>query len=204
VYQLFPNVALLRWETAERMGVDPRSLNLRYPKQRPAAQYASASAGIECLAYLGSACREFNGAHVAEDMCIVEVVDPVSGEPVPDGVRGHLVCTSIAKDNFLLRYDLEDVVRMDASPCACGEASARLWWEGRASEIVRAGGRDVLPIDVWNAVGTPTFQIVRGSPPRIRVELDEAPPVEGFVVECVPRGTLERPEFKPVRVVEEA
>lgn len=230
VYQLFPPAALRLWEAAIRMGLDPKAdLNLRFPKEHPQAQYASASAGIECLAYLGSACSRFDGAHVAEDLCIVEVVDPSTGEPVADGRRGHLVCTSIAKDNFLLRYDLEDVVRMTTEECGCGEPTARVYWEGRASDIVRAGERDVLPIDVWTVLGdveavrrpSVEFQIVRGDPAHLRVRVEAGEGVEPsaalrveleaglagvfavpVTVELLPRGSLPRPEFKPIRVVD--
>lgn len=226
VYQLFGPAALRLWEAAERLGFDPRAdLNLRFPKEHPQAQWASASAGIECLAYLGSACREYRGAHVAEDLCVVEVVDPDTGRPVPDGERGHLVCTSIAKDNFLLRYDLEDVARLDASRCACGETSARLWWDGRAADVVRVGGRELLPIDVWQALAgveqvrrpSVEFQIVRGDPGTLRVRVECGEPSDELrveleaglatafavpvTIELVARRALPRPEFKPVRVV---
>ena len=99
-----------------------------------------ASSGLEALPLLGSACDERDGAHLAEDLAIVEVIDRRSGRPCGHGERGNLVVTVLEKDNFLLRYDLEDVVRWNMKPCPCGETHRRLFYEGRVRDVVSAGG----------------------------------------------------------------
>src|SRR5579875_2187538 len=106
------------------------------------------SSGLEALPLLGSACEERQGAHLAEDLAIVEVIDRLSGRPCGHGERGNLVVTVLEKDNFLLRYDLEDVVRWNQTPCPCGETHRRLCYEGRVRDITTVAGRDILPIDV--------------------------------------------------------
>jgi phenylacetate-CoA ligase len=102
---------------------------------------------------LGSACAEKRGAHLCEDLVIVEVVDRRTGRPVGNGERGNLIVTILEKDNFLLRYDLEDLVTLNLDPCGCGETHRRLYYDGRVSDVLpiaRPGGepREVLPIDV--------------------------------------------------------
>src|SRR5207253_619986 len=107
------------WETAIDMGLDPeRDLGMTRPEDLP--PFRTVSAGLDAFAFLGSACEENNGSHVCEDEAIVEAIDPSSGEAVPDGERGRFVVTTLTKDNFLLRYDMEELVSLDRFPCPCG------------------------------------------------------------------------------------
>lgn len=225
MYMMFDAAQLKFWEAAERLGIDPQELGMRMRHDHPALQSVSVSAGAECFSFLGSACREFKGAHVAEDLAIVECIDPETGEPAPEGATGHLVVTTLGRDNPMLRYDLEDIVRLDPSSCPCGETSVRVHWLGRAKDLVRAGERTLLPVDVWwvldefAALKAPTleFQLVRTADRgRLRVRVEGDPGLSGPLaarleerlgvgarVEMVPRGSLPRPEFKPLRVVDE-
>ena len=170
MYRLFGNVATTYADAARKLDLDPASdLNLTIAGDHPAEQYLMASSGLEALPLLGSACDERDGAHLAEDLAIVEVIDRHSGRPCGHGERGNLVVTVLEKDNFLLRYDLEDIVRWNTKPCPCGETHRRLFYEGRVRDIVPVGGREVLPIDValvlyeFPEVSTPSaeYQIVR-------------------------------------------
>ena len=70
------------------------------------------------------------GAHIAEDFAVVEVLTLDRDEPVADGERGRLVVTSLGRDNPMIRYDLEDVVRVD-----CVALSVR-------RDLRRAGGKE--------------------------------------------------------------
>src|SRR5207248_618988 len=111
---------------------------------------------------------------------------------VGDGERGILVVTTLERDNLMLRYDLEDVVRTNYRPCPCGETHVRLFWEGRAKDIVPVAGRELLPIDVALALarvpdlaGTvPEYQIVRRPADdgrlHLRLELPPTPQETGF------------------------
>jgi phenylacetate-CoA ligase len=226
-YEMFGPPLHIFWEAAEAMGLDPqRDLNMPKPTELP--PWRTMSAGLECFAFLGSACAEANGAHVCEDEAIVEAVDPATGHPVPDGERGHLVVTSLTKDNFLLRYDLEDLVRVDRSPCPCGETHLRAFWDGRSKDVVRAGELQLLPIDVWlvlrevDAVSSPAveYQLVRtAETSALRVRVEAAAPDESVarrvtalleerlgvpvMLELLEAGTLPRPFYKPAPVVDE-
>jgi phenylacetate-CoA ligase len=226
MYMMFDAAQLKFWEAAERLGLDPANdLGMMMRMDHPARQYASASAGAECFGYLGGPCETFQGAHICEDYAVVECLDPETGDPIPEGQKGHMVVTTLARDNVMLRYDLEDIIRLDSAECACGETHRRLWWEGRAKELVRIGDARLLPVDVWwaledfPALKAPTieFQIVRRTPLEVlevRVEGDQAlgkdiaARIEERLrvparVEMLPRGTLPRSDFKPVRVVDE-
>ncbi len=186
MYRLFGNVARTYADAAVRQGLDPeRDLNLRTAGDHPSEQYLTASSGLEALPLLGSACAERDGAHVAEDLAVVEVIDPATGRACGHGERGNLVVTVLEKDNFLLRYDLEDVVRWNLTPCPCGETHRRLFYEGRVRDVVEVAGRKILPIDValvlydFPETSTPSaeYQIVRPREPApvLHVRLEYAP-----------------------------
>jgi phenylacetate-CoA ligase len=180
-YRFFGNVAAQYADAARAAGLDPeRDLNLRVQGEDPKEQYKSVSAGLEALGMLGTACEENDGAHVAEDLAIAEVVHRDSGKPVGDGERGNLVVTVLEKDNAFLRYDLQDVVRTHRKPCPCGETHTRLFYEGRVKDIVAVAGREILPIDVLLA-------------------LLDAPPLRGRAIEY---QIARRPELRalPLRV----
>jgi len=149
MYRLFGNVATTYADAARQLALDPaRDLNLSIAGDHPSEQYLMASSGLEALPLLGSACDERDGAHLAEDLAIVEVINRHTGRPCSHGERGNLVVSVLEKDNFLLRYDLEDVVRWNMKPCPCGETHRRLFYEGRVRDVVPVATREVLPIDV--------------------------------------------------------
>ena len=182
----------------------------------PAAQHDKLSAGQECISYLGSACGPGSGSHMAEDFAIVEVLDLDTNLPAGDGERGTMVVTSLGRDNPMIRYDLEDVIRVESDPCPCGETSRRGFYEGRVKDIVVVDGRRLLPIDVWWELDPEAeFVLVRRPGAErlaVRVEGTPAPdlaerltarcgvPVD---VEALEPGTLARSGYKSVRVVDE-
>jgi len=235
MYRLFGNAPEQYAETARALGFDPAAdLGLDIAGDHPSQQYLSVSSGLESLPLLGTACEERDGCHVCEDLAIVDVIDPQSGRPLGHGERGHLVVTVLEKDNFQLRYDLEDIVRWNEAACSCGETHRRLFYEGRTRDFVPAGDRRVLPIDVafvlyeFPEVSTPSaeYQIVRRPSDttklHLRVEFqpertsDLAALERGIIrrfrerlaidvdLELLPRGGLPRFAYKAARVVDEA
>ena len=233
MYRLFGNVATTYADAARAHGLDPaRDLNLTIAGDHPSEQYLMASSGLEALPLLGSACDERQGAHLAEDLAIVEVIDEASGRACGHGERGNLVVTVLEKDNFLVRYDLEDVVRLNTTPCPCGETHRRLFYEGRVRDVTLVDGVPILPIDValvlyeFPEVSMPSaeYQIVRPPVPApalsVRVEYDPAGGVDpaaltrrlaerfrerlGVAVELelVARGEVPRFAYKAARVVD--
>jgi phenylacetate-CoA ligase len=214
-WRIFP-AALARFrEAAERSGS-----GVRLPEPEaggPAVQHEKLSAGQECVSYLGSACAPGRGAHIAEDYALVEVLDLDTGQPVADGQRGSLVVTSLGRDNPMIRYDLEDVVRVDSAPCPCGETSRRGFYEGRVKDVVPVAGHMLLPIDVWwELPADAEFVLVRRpGAERLTVRLEGPAPADvpdrltercgvPVDVESVEPGTLNRSGYKSLRVVDEA
>ena len=225
-FMMFDTTQLRYWEAAERMGIKPvEDLGMRVRLEHPVLLSATGTAGAECFSFLGGGCMQFQGAHICEDYAVVECLDPETGQPQPDLTRGHLVVTTIGRDNVMLRYDLEDIIRLNREPCACGETHMRMLWDGRAKDIVSVRGREILPVDVWwpledfPELKAPTieYQLVRrpgADALAVRIEGDGAlgEKIAAHVeeklevptrIEMLPRGSLPRPEFKPVRVVDE-
>jgi phenylacetate-CoA ligase len=212
---LFP-AALHRFrEAAVRIGYQGE---LPEPEEiGPTYQHDRISAGQECVGFLGSACSPGKGAHLAEDYAIVEALDPTTGAPKPDDERGTFVITSLGRDNPMIRYDMEDIIRVTAAPCDCGETSRRAFWEGRAKDIVEVQGKWILPIDVWSKVAADAeFVLVRPSIPSetltVRIEGTPDPDLAErlttstgvpVVVEIVEDGSLPRSSYKAQRVIDE-
>ena len=226
-YFMFENTLLRYWEAAERMGLNPvEDLGMRPRMEHPALLSATGTAGAECFSFLGGGCMQFQGAHINEDYAVVECIDPATGQPQPDQTRGHLVVTTIGRDNVMLRYDLEDIIRLNREPCACGETHTRMLWDGRSKDVVHVRGKDLLPVDVWwvledfPQLKAPMLEYVLVRRPgnedtiEIRIEGDGslgdeiAARIEEKLavparVSMLSRGSIPRPEFKPVRVVDE-
>lgn len=212
-WQLFPSALQRLREAADRIGFD----GLPSPEAgRAESQYDKISAGQECVAYLGSTCGKSAGAHLAEDHAIVEVLDLHTGDPVGDGLRGQLVVTSLNRDNPMLRYNVEDIVRVESAPCPCGETTRRGFFEGRTNDIVPVCDRDILPIDVAKALPPGAeFVILRHNSPtdtlRVRIEgpldadtREQISAATGVAVEIdwVAVGELPRAAYKAQRVVD--
>jgi phenylacetate-CoA ligase len=212
-WQLFPAALQRLHEAAQRIGFT----GLPSPEAgRAESQYDKISAGQECVAYLGSTCGQSPGAHLAEDLALVEVLDVHTGEPVDDGQRGQLVVTSLNRDNPMLRYNVEDIVRIDASPCPCGETTRRGFFEGRTKDIVPVGDRAILPIDIAKALPAGTeFVMLRHPTPtdtlhvriegpadsetRERISVAAGMPVD---IDWVAAGSLPRAAYKAQRVID--
>jgi phenylacetate-CoA ligase len=105
--------------------------------------------GMTELFPLGGGCRHSSALHIASDFVITEIVDPLTGEPVPAGTPGEVVYTNIIGDSHtLLRYRTGDIARLDpGGSCACGFTGARLAHaiEGRVDEMIWIRGVNVFP-----------------------------------------------------------
>jgi phenylacetate-CoA ligase len=88
--------------------------------------------------------------HIAEDHFLWEVVDPETGEPLPEGAEGELVLTTLTKEcSPVLRYRTHDYTRVVTEPCACGRTHARMQKVRRRSDdmlIIR--GTNVFPSQI--------------------------------------------------------
>jgi phenylacetate-CoA ligase len=123
----------------------------------------------------GECAEERSGLHVNEDHFLPEIVDPGTGEPVPDGDSGVLVITTLTKEALpLVRYWTGDITALDRSPCSCGRTFVRMSAPtGRTDDMLIIRGVNVYPSQVE----------------AILLELPELSPNYLIVVER--RGTLD-------------
>ncbi|MDR0994660.1 MAG: phenylacetate--CoA ligase [Tannerella sp.] len=95
-------------------------------------------------------CPEQNGLHIWEDYVIVEIIDPRTLRPVPDGEPGELVLTTINREAMpLLRYRTRDLTRILPGPCPCGRTHKRLArFSGRSDDMLVIKGVNLFPIQI--------------------------------------------------------
>ena len=94
------------------------------------------------------------GSHVNEDHFLPEIVDPATGEPLPDGQEGVLVFTTLTKQALpLIRYWTGDITSLDSEPCVCGRTLVRMGLiKGRADDMLIIRGVNVYPTQVESAL----------------------------------------------------
>ncbi|HEY8408494.1 MAG TPA: phenylacetate--CoA ligase [Gaiellaceae bacterium] len=164
------------------------------------------------------------GAHINEDHFLVEVVDPGSGESVPDGEVGELVFTTLTKEALpFLRYRTGDLASVTREPCACGRTSARMSRiVGRTDDMLIIRGVNVFPSEVERVLLgisglEPHYQLVVERPHRldeltvlvegdasagdVQSQLSHALGVNARV-EVLRAGSLPRSEGKALRVID--
>lgn len=95
-------------------------------------------------------CECQDGMHVNEDYFLAEIINPETGEPVPDGEKGELVFTSFAKEAFpLIRYRTKDITYITREKCKCGRTHARIArLMGRTDDMLIIKGVNVFPSQV--------------------------------------------------------
>ena len=113
-------------------------------------------------------CEEQHGMHVNEDHFLVEVIDPDTGEQLPDGAKGELVFTSLDKEAFpLLRYRTRDICILDRTPCSCGRTHVRMTKPmGRSDDMLIIRGVNVFPSQIE------TVLLQEGYPPNYLIRVD--------------------------------
>jgi phenylacetate-CoA ligase len=162
-----PSYALHIAEVMQRRGVDPAELRLRYgifgaePWSERMRQQLETLLGIDALDIYGLSevmgpgvameCREEkHGLHVWEDHFLVEVIDPKTNQPLPDGEIGELTFTSLSKEAFpIVRYRTGDLAAIIAEPCSCGRTHRRMTRiKGRVDDMLIVRGVNVFPQEV--------------------------------------------------------
>ena len=178
-----PSYALLIADTIHEMGININSLSLKYglfgaepwsEKMRQEIQdklkiIATDSYGLSEVMGPGVAgeCMERNGLHINEDHFLVEIIDPKTLEPMPTGMVGELVITTLTKEAFpVIRFRTRDLTRLITEPCPCGRKTLRMQRVmGRTDDMLIIRGVNVFPLQIENVLmsieGTePHYQIV--------------------------------------------
>ncbi|MBO4301231.1 MAG: phenylacetate--CoA ligase [Desulfovibrio sp.] len=113
-------------------------------------------------------CREQSGMHINEDHFIVEIINPETGEVLPDGEKGELVFTSITKEAFpLLRYRTRDICVLSRKKCSCGRTHVKMSKPmGRSDDMMIIKGVNVFPSQIE------TVLINKGYPANYQIIVD--------------------------------
>lgn len=95
-------------------------------------------------------CSEQTGMHINEDHFIAEVINPKTGEVLPDGEKGELVFTSITKEAFpLIRYRTRDICILSHEKCSCGRTHVKMTKPlGRSDDMLIVKGVNVFPSQI--------------------------------------------------------
>ncbi|MBQ5820909.1 MAG: phenylacetate--CoA ligase [Clostridia bacterium] len=111
-------------------------------------------------------CCEQSGMHINEDHFLAEIIDPDTGEVLPEGSKGELVFTSLDKEAFpLLRYRTRDICVLSRKPCSCGRTHIKMSKPmGRSDDMLIIRGVNVFPSQIetvlLNEGYQPNYQIV--------------------------------------------
>ena len=134
------------------IGAEPHSEDTRKRIEEMLGVKAYNSFGMSEMCGPGVAfeCPEQNGMHIWEDYYIVEIVDPDTLEPVPDGQVGELVLTTLKREAMpLLRYRTRDLTRILPGDCPCGRHHKRLdRMKGRSDDMIILKGVNIFPIQI--------------------------------------------------------
>lgn len=162
-----PSYAARMYEVMQELGIDPRRDTLLHTliigaephseEQRKRIEnmlgvkaYNSFGMSEMCGPGVAFECKEQNGLHIWEDYYIVEIVNPDTLEPVPDGEVGELVLTTINREAMpLLRYRTRDLTRILPGDCPCGRHHKRLdRMKGRSDDMIILKGVNIFPIQI--------------------------------------------------------
>lgn len=168
-------------------GAEPWTNNLRDELERRMGIVASDNYGLTELMGpgLSGECAVRDGLHINEDHFIVEVVDPATGELLPEGKEGELVFTSLTKEAVpVVRYRTGDLAAVSFGPCACGRTMARhTKVYARTDDMIIVRGINVFPSQIEDVLMEiedvePHFQVLidrKGSLDEMVVQVEVVP-----------------------------
>ena len=168
-----PSYALRLAEVARSVGVDPiKDLNVRIGlvgselltdamrdemhKYWGGKMLVTSNYGMSELMGPGVSgeCEYICGMHINEDFFIPEIIDPATGEVLPEGEKGELVITCIKKEGLpLIRYRTKDITRLNFEPCKCGRTLCRMEnLSGRSDDMLKIRGVNVFPSQIEEVI----------------------------------------------------
>lgn len=196
-----PSYAAYIGETVKEMGIEPEELTLKAgifgaePWTEEMRHEIEKLLGIKAYDIYGLTetsgpgvafeCEAQSGMHINEDNFIAEIIDPDTGEVLPEGSKGELVFTSITKEAFpLLRYRTRDICILTREKCSCGRTLVKMCKPmGRSDDMLIIKGVNVFPSQIESVLlkiskASPNYQIVvdrvnNSDTFEIRVELND-------------------------------
>ncbi len=179
-----PSYAAYIGETLHEMGLTPDDISLKAgifgaePWTEEMRRSIEKSLGIKAYDIYGLTetsgpgvafeCCEQTGMHINEDNFIPEIINPDTGEVLPDGEVGELVFTSVTKEAFpLLRYRTRDLCVLSRKKCSCGRTLIKMRKPmGRSDDMLIIRGVNVFPSQIE------TVLIEQGYSPNYLIEVD--------------------------------
>lgn len=162
-----PSYALHMAETALEMGIDPaKDLKIRHglfggegateamekELMEKWGMFATENYGMSelCGPGVSGECEALQGMHVNEDYFIPEIINPETGEVLPEGAVGELVITPLWKEALpVLRYRTRDITSLHYEKCSCGRTTVRMAKiQGRSDDMMVLGGVNVFPSQI--------------------------------------------------------
>ncbi len=181
-----PSYAAYIGETAKEMGLTPDQIPLKAgifgaePWTEEMRRGIEKSLGIKAYDIYGLTetsgpgvsfeCSEQTGMHINEDHFLAEIIDPDTGEVLPEGSKGELVFTSLDKEAFpLLRYRTRDICVLTRKPCSCGRTHIKMSKPmGRSDDMLIIRGVNVFPSQIE------TVLLQEGYQPNYQIIVDRA------------------------------
>jgi len=167
VVHAIPSYATRIYEMMQQEGIDPRrdtklkilaigaephsdEQRKRIEEMLGVKAYNSFGMSEMCGPGVAFECQEQNGMHIWEDYYIVEIINPDTLEPVPDGEMGELVLTTLNREAMpLLRYRTRDLTRILPGECPCGRHHRRIdRMRGRSDDMIVLKGVNIFPIQI--------------------------------------------------------
>lgn len=123
-------------------------------------------------------CCEQNGMHINEDHFLAEIIDPDTGEVLPEGSKGELVFTALDKEAFpLLRYRTRDICVLSREKCSCGRTLIKMAKPmGRSDDMLIIRGVNVFPSQIE------TVLLKEGYEPNYQIVVDRVANTDTFDV----------------------
>ena len=198
-----PSYALTIADGARELGMDPRSLPLRFghfggePWTEDMRREIEDSLDIQAFNNYGLSevigpgvsgeCMARTGMHLQEDHFLVECIDPETLEPVAEGEPGELVITTLTREAMpLIRYRTRDIARIYREPCPCGRTTLRMGRvAGRSDDMLIIRGVNVFPSQIEEALLR-----VEGTTPHYLIEVDRPGTLDQVTVKVEIRPEL--------------
>jgi phenylacetate-CoA ligase len=137
-------------------------------------------------------CEYMEGMHINEDFFIPEIIDPQTGEVLPEGEKGELVITCIKKEGIpLIRYRTKDITRLFYDKCKCGRTFCRMEnLSGRSDDMLKIRGVNVFPSQIEEVILSfaelgPHYEIVverDGYLDKLTIKVELAQATDSFTV----------------------
>lgn len=160
-----PSYALYMAETAEKMGLldnihikygifgsEASTEEMRHELEKRWGCIATENYGLTEVMGPGVSgeCLYKCGMHINEDHFLCEIIDPETGEVLPDGEQGEMVITTLTKQGMpMIRYRTRDITRIITEKCECGRTSARMEKiKGRSDDMLKIRGVNLFPSQI--------------------------------------------------------